>query len=573
MFIIFLLNILVNPLFSQGVLDEEFMVWVEFSDKNDIPYSLDKPHEFLTERAIERRQKSGVPIDFYDLPVNYEYVKTLADHVSGEVYYTSRWFNGAMIRVTGDFRVEQMDDFDFVTGVEVVKPLGVSDKKAAEQNDTLKKEQHRAGTQMKTVDVYGLDRNKFPIMNDYEHSYEFYLDETMEFIDLVNGQYLHNRGYNGEGVLIGVLDSGFRKVDQMAGFNHLWINNKVKGYKNFVEPGVSVFEAHTHGTYVLSVMAALLQDLYRGGAPEAEYWFMRTEDAGSEYVIEEYNWLAGIEFADSVGVDIINSSLGYTEFDDKDQNYVYSDLDGETTVAARAANIAYDKGILVVNSAGNYGNNQWQYIGTPADAHGTLSIGATNNIGDRVSFSSIGPSADGRIKPDIMAQGRSVPVVNLEDGVSGINGTSFASPLIASMSACLLQKFPDATNQDIRDAIVKSADRYFNPDTLFGYGIPDFKVASEILGKTYNDDSFVNLTVNPIGAESSLNFYIEYEDVVNIDIFNAAGNIVWQNSDIPVIQGFNELRPFRDLEYLVPGIYFIRLGFTNRTELIKALKI
>ncbi len=354
----------------------------------------------------------------------------------------------------------------------------------------------------------------------------------------------------------------------------LWEQDKILGYRDFVDPDGDIFNSHPHGTYVLSVMGGYLPGRYSGAALGASFWLLRTEDASSEFRIEEYNWLAGAEFADSVGADIINSSLGYTRFDNPAQNYEYSDLDGQTTIVARAANKAFSRGILVVNSAGNYGAQSWRYIGSPADAHGSLAVGGTNNEGQRVNFSSAGPSADGRVKPDIMAQAQGVAVLNLMGTTGNANGTSFSAPLIAGIAACLWQKFPEATNEQIRNAIVRSADRYMMPDSLYGYGIPDFGKAIVILGGQYHDDWPVAVVLNnPLLPDSGIRFFAESNETVSIDLINSSGQKMWTLNNIEVFSGYNEVRPFSNIEILASGIYIVRINFKNRTELIKAIKL
>ncbi|MFW5892295.1 MAG: S8 family serine peptidase [Bacteroidota bacterium] len=549
------------------------MVWVEFRDKENSPYTLENPGDFLSQRSLERRLKNNIPLDFYDLPVSPAYVETLTTDLEEQLklYYTSRWFNGALFEVNDELVTDLISDYEFVKSVEVVKPsLSQKPEKNTEQDEDS------SSTQSVNNNTPSNGSFKFPRVHYTamdEDNFYYQNDEVMEFIELVNGQYLHDKGYNGQGTIITVLDSGFKDVDKMEGFRYLWDTGKIMGYHDFVNPRGSIFDTHTHGTSVLSVMAGMLNQDYRGGAPDAYYYLVRTEDASTEFRIEEYNWLAGAEYADSVGADIINSSLGYSEFDDSAQNYIYNDLNGETTVAARAANMAFDRGILVVNSAGNYGNNNWQYIGTPADALGTLAIGGTDNQGERVSFSSIGPTADGRIKPDVMAQGRSVPVISISDQVMNANGTSFASPLMAAMAACLLQKHPEATNEQLRNAITRSADKYFNPDNFYGYGIPDFEAASLILQQEQKNQNIVSLSVNPISQKSSLKFFLEHEDKVMVELFNSKGHLVLRTNQLDANPGYNEIKPFTDVNSLASGIYFIRIGFSDRNELIKAIKL
>lgn len=377
-------------------------------------------------------------------------------------------------------------------------------------------------------------------------------------IEQINGNFLIADGFLGQGKIIAVLDAGFLAADQLSVFSHLWNTGRIGGTRDFVERQPNVFGSSPHGTYVLSVMAARRPGELMGTATEATYWLLRTEESANEFRIEEYNWLAGAELADSLGADIINSSLGYTRFDDPSQDYTYEQLDGETTVVARAANMAADKGMLVVNSAGNYAQQNWRYIGSPADSFGALSVGAVEISGERAAFSSFGPSADGRIKPDVMAHGRQVPVANTAEGVALANGTSFSSPVIAGMSAALWQKHPQSTAQQIKKAIIESGNRYLRPDTVFGHGIPDFVWASRLLQHNFQPEKQLVLYPNPISSETYISQYSDIDQQVNIEIFDLRGQLVFQ-LDYTLLSGYNRIQPFKQAHHFNNGIYLLRM--------------
>lgn len=547
------------------------MIWVEFSDKNHSPYSLSHPSEFLSSRALERRQKQNIPLDFYDLPVSPIYTETLLSDSLVEILYTSRWFNGALLSVQGEASLIQLMEYEFINQVENVKPSPESLESKSESNV--------GGLQFARTETPDSVAHWHDYTAVFPYSFVHTLNNYPYYgagsgqVSMLKGDVLHKNGYWGMGKVIALLDAGFRYVDSLEAFDYMWNHNRILGYKNFVAPGENVFEEHVHGAYVLSVMAAYLPGLFSGAALGASYWLLRTEDARSEFRIEEYNWLAGAEFADSVGADILNSSLGYTRFDDTSQDYTYDDLDGNTTVVARAANMAFSRGMLVVNSAGNYGSQNWRYIGSPADAHHAIAVGGTNAEGTRVGFSSIGPTPDGRIKPDIMAQGQGVAVINSFGSISNANGTSFAAPLISALAACLWQEFPYASNQEIKNAIIRSANRYFKPDNHYGFGIPDFELASALLKKQFEDPYFITLLHNPIMPESVIKFYNEKKGYVSLDLFNGSGQRIWSQENIAVNPGFNHIKPFSDFHQLTSGIYFIRVNFGHRSELLKAIKL
>jgi serine protease AprX len=536
------------------------MVWVQFKDKNHSGYSINRPHEFLSVKALERRRKMQIPVDNFDLPVSRIYVDSISSDAEYSLMYTSRWFNGALFKAASEDAVNRLKSYGFVSSIEITKP--------ATTKNTGKSSMQVMDNEY-TTSYSGISPFSVPVVRNPFNGY----GASEVQINMIKGKSLHSEGFWGEGITIAVLDGGFRSVDTMRAFDHLWSSGRILGYYDFVELNNELFQGHAHGTYVLSVMAGHLPGEYLGVAPMASYWLLRTEDAATEYRIEEYNWLAGAEFADSVGADIINSSLGYTMFDDPRQNYTYTDLDGATTVVSRAANLAYTRGMLVVNSAGNYGAAPWRYIGAPADGHGVLAVGGTDNNGIIARFSSRGPTPDGRIKPQVVAQGQTVAIVNYMGQVSTANGTSFSAPLIAGMAACLWQRYPDASNVHIKQAIIKSADRYLKPDSLYGYGMANFQKAVTILEKQIDESIFLKLIHNPLIAESAITFYNLTQETITIEMFNSSGQKVWSRADIVVVPGYNELRPFSDISSLTSGMYLIRVNFKDRSQLLKTIKL
>ena len=552
-------------LLLQAKAQDPVMVWVSFKDKDHSPFSLSRPHEFLSQRSLERRQRQMIPLDNTDLPVSPYYLNLIETFEGVKVYYTSKWLNGAMLRLESPAIYQDIAGLDFVVFSEIVKSYSGSTQSVS------------------PVDLRGMEMHDNALENSPEPVYSFHsvfadshypaYGATENQINMVNGSALHQRGFWGRGLKIALLDAGYRFVDSLEAFQYLWHHNKILGWRDFVNPGGNVFREHPHGTYVLSVMGGYLPGTYAGAALGASYWLIRTEDAATEFRIEEYNWLAGAELADSIGADIINSSLGYTRFDDPSQSYTYSQLDGQTTVVARAANYAFSKGILVVNSAGNYGAQTWQYIGSPADAPGVLAVGGTNSNGNRVNFSSVGPSADGRTKPDVMAQAQGVAVINLMGSIGQANGTSFSSPLVAAMAACLWQSFPLASADQLKEAIIKSADRYFEPDTLYGFGIPDFEIASQILNQQIKPSQALKIIKNPITIHSSLRIFADDAQEVTISIYNASGQSIFNFGNVLLYKGYNDIRAFEYIESMASGIYFVKVNFRNRTEMVKAIKL
>ncbi len=362
-------------------------------------------------------------------------------------------------------------------------------------------------------------------MNDLD--YGFAADQ----INIMEGEFLHNLGYLGNGMVIAVLDAGFTNVNTISAFTHLWNENRILGYWDFVNNNDSVFDKNAHGTAVLSTMAGIKSGEIIGTAPNASYWLLRSEDAPTETISEEYNWLAAAEFADSAGADIINSSLGYTTFDNPAEDHTYADMDGNTTIITKAADLAFSKGILVVNSAGNSGSETWHYIGAPADGKNVLSIGAVDHDGSCASFSSRGPTYDGRIKPNVTTIGKNSAIVNTDGNVVYGSGTSFSSPEMAGMAASLWQAFPTKTNAEIKDAIERSASQYNSPDANLGYGIPNFRKAYwYLLGIRIDDENqnqLLNVFPQPFNTEFNLLYYSAKEQTINVRIVDVVGKIIY----------------------------------------------
>lgn len=566
---LFSLLIIINAGFSQsaGFL---FKYRISFKDKNNSPYSVSNPSAFLTQKAINRRQNQGIAINQLDIPVNYFYIDSIRN-LGINIINQSRWFNSVIVSMTDTSALSSVRNYSFVKNVELVISLNKK-KKTSNNNTNALKSIYFSPKQL---------QNKYTANNkEFVENEDFVALKSMDYgmaflqINMLQGISLHNQGYMGQGMTIAVLDAGFYQVDAMNVFDSLWLNGQILGTRDFVMPGNNVFNESTHGMMVLSTMGANIQGQMVGTAPKANYWLLRTEDATSENLIEEDNWASGAEFADSIGVDLINSSLGYTTFDDAAMSHSYQDMDGRTTRVSQAATIAARKGILVVNSAGNSGGGWWKYIGAPADADSIITVGAVNNMGNYAAFSSIGPSYDNRIKPTVAALGEG-SVIATGGGVSTGNGTSFASPIICGMTACLWQAFPQKTNQDIIEAIRLSASQYYTPDSLLGYGIPNYPVAAILLSgnNIYNFDKDNSFNVFPNPFNDIL--YIAYNSLdsqnVRVEIFNLKGERLFAVNDIPRHMGYNSIT-INNLSGLTNGIYIVRITSGNKTSTQKVLK-
>ena len=428
---------------------------VSFKNKNNTTYSLAQPEAYLSARAIERRTAFNVPIDSTDLPVNQTYVSQVVA-LGTVVNNRSKWLNSITVHMTDSTIAQQIRALPFVKKAEYtgLRASGALVK----QNAKLQQES--------TID-YGTANNQ---------------------IEQMRGKFIHGLGYTGAGVVVAVLDAGFRNVNTNPGFDSLRLQGRLLGTKDFAVPGSNVYNEDAHGANVLSIMTGRLvgDTPYAGTAPHASYWLIRTEYAATEYMNEVDFWVSGIEFADSVGAEVVNSSLGYTTFDDPSMNYVYArDLNGNVSRASIAAGMAANKGILVCNSAGNEGSSAWKFIGAPADAHNIFAVGSNDASGLPSAFTSFGPSADGRTKPEISAQGSLTALINTSGTRSQGNGTSYSSPAFAGMLASFLQyyKTQSATRSvaTIRNAIIQSASLYDSPTSRLGHGIPNFETAYTLL--------------------------------------------------------------------------------------------
>jgi len=527
--------------------------FVPFTDKSGTPFSIAQPDQYLSQRALQRRAAQSIQIDITDLPVDPSYVQQVAA-TGAAVLNRSKWFNGVTVLVNDANQLAAVDALPF-TGVPTpVTRLanGTSTPKLEPEPDGKTASGNGGGTT-----DYGLGFNQ---------------------IDMLGGIPLHENGFRANGMLIAVLDAGFINVDNLPIFDSLRNENRIIATKDFVEGDLNVYGHHGHGTSVLSTMAGNIPGALVGTAPKANYILLRSEDGASENPIEEENWVAAAEFADSAGADLINSSLGYTTYDSTQFSHTYADMDGVTTRVTQGANIAASKGILVVASAGNEGSSAWQHIGSPADGINVLAIGAVDPTGTYASFSSQGPSADGRIKPDVVAQGKDAVIVSANQGV-GVqtgNGTSFSGPILCGMSACLWQMYPQLTNFQIMDAIRQSASQYNAPDALLGYGIPDFTFAQLVLsGFTPADveqDQLVSVYPVPFSNELRGNIYTATRHQAQIRLTDYAGRLVAETS---TWCGRNCYQTFTlsDLESTPAGVYVLSVITANSKFERKVLKV
>lgn len=506
--------------------------FVPFTDKDNTPYSINNPDEFLSNRAITRRENRNIPVTEQDLPVDPNYIFSIRNVPGVTFLYPLKWFNGAVFSVQDTSVLTEIRNFTFVKSDEIVHTspdLDLSGKKA------------------KVEKVKG----KSPKVNENND-----LGEAQAQIEQIGLDSLHLLEYTGRGILIGVLDAGYSEAKEIEAIAHLFDNDRIKGERDFVShSGSQLYSASTHGTAVLTTMAASKPGEIMGTAPDAEYLLIRTENGAAEfeYLVEEYNWAAGAEFADSAGADILNTSLGYTEFEDENQNHTYEDLDGNTTPITRASNIAFSKGMLVINSAGNLGNSSWKYISAPADGKDVLAVGGVNNNGSHVGFSGIGPNSAGQVKPDVAALGRSVASAHTSPAdIRLVSGTSFSAPLISGGAACLWQAYRQLSHEEIKQLIIESAHLYPESNVNLGYGIPNFRAAYDKLEEAEVDSIITrrkNQTlVYPNPASESITVITNGSG--DYTIHDVKGN--------KLSSGMIERKKIINIQSYMPGVYILK---------------
>jgi subtilisin family serine protease len=412
-----------------------FAYFVQFTDK------MGSNRVALSDIALEKRTTRGIAIDSLDYAVSPIYIDSLRQ-MGCRIYHTSRWMNGATIE-TDSNTIQRIAQWSFVDTVYVTR------REAKDERQEVKGERREAQG----------ERQEGTWLSDPQ-------------TEQLHLHLLHEAGFHGQGVTMAVVDGGFQNVNTLSAFDA--VREQIRGIYDTTDDTDSVTgTTGNHGVKCFGTIAAITPE-YQGAATAAQYYLIRSEENATESPKEMDNWVAAIELADSLGVDIASTSLGYAMFDDDCFTLSYSDMDGKSTRSSRTATIASRKGMLLVVAAGNEGNKAWHYIASPADADSILTVGAVDVQDSIAGFSSWGPTADGRVKPEVCARGHQTALINpVDNSVVHSNGTSFACPIVAGMAACLWSALPHATNMEIRQRIIASADRYTAPHPQYGYGIPD----------------------------------------------------------------------------------------------------
>ena len=542
--------IILTNLFSQSY----YKFAVYFSDKSPVgyPYSISTPTDFLSQRSIDRRTRYNISITARDLPVAPSYIAgVLAISDSISFYNKSKWMNCIVVGTADSTLADSIDQLSYVTQVKWIYK-GPRPTTAADFPNPV------GPTVTLTGNGYGID---------------YGVTDTQ--VTMMSVDYLHRRNYHGMGMVIAILDAGFTNASVVTGFDHLRDSSRILGTWDFVVNEQSVEGDNGHGCNVFSCMGGYIPGQFMGTAPQASFWLLRTEDAPTETVSEEYNWLAGAEFADSAGADVINSSLGYTTFDFPSMDHTYADLNGNTTIISQAARLVARTGMIVCNAAGNSGANAWHYIGAPADADSILAVGAVKSNRANAAFSSYGPSADGRVKPDVSAMGEQAYILGTFGYPEPGNGTSFASPILCGAVACLWGKHPDKSNVEIMDAVRRSAHVYSTPTDQYGYGIPNFGVADKLLDQVSFGNYFNNQTIqvypNPVvGLTLSFDFYSNLSEEIYISISDAQGKTVYSQTLQVYEKSLDTYTIALDKE-LARGVYMLNIYTSQKNFYTKFL--
>ena len=422
---------------------------ISLTDKAETEYSLKKPQKFLSKKAIERRKRQGLRIDSTDLPVCKTYIDAIRN-VGVKIVVTGKWDNFVTVSCNDTTLINRIAQLPFVAKTERVWIAPNMFEWKGDKRDSLIN-----NPKIYKDSIYG---------------------PAITQIQMSKADKLHEAGFRGQGMTIAVIDAGFHNADRITAMQNI----QVLGTKDFVDSNADIYGESSHGMSVLSCIGMNQPNVMVGTAPEASFWLLRTEDEYSEHLVEQDYWAAAVEFADSVGVDVVNTSLGYYSFDDKEKDYRLRDLDGKFALMSRQAARMADKGMVLVCSAGNSGSNAWKKITPPGDAENVLTVGAIDKQGQLAPFSSIGTTADGRIKPDVVAVGLASDVMRTNGNQGRANGTSFASPIMCGMVACLWQALPQLTAKEIIELVRSVGDRADYPDNIYGYGVPDMWKAYEM---------------------------------------------------------------------------------------------
>ncbi len=535
---ILVLNVFLLLINFSSFSQERYRYLILFKDKSNSGYSLDKPEEFLSKKSLLRREKNQVQLNEQDLPVNPTYLKEI-NALGAKIVYPLKWINGALIQMTPSLKNKVLSN------------------------------QHVKGLYY----PFAIDSSVTNTGNSIHKGALFYAKETTEIlygssntqIVQIGIDHMHKAGITGNEVLITLLDDGFTNTTSLPTFKKLMEDNRIIATMATSPDRKSVFEKGTHGTNVLSVISGYTDNNMIGGAYKAKIALAQTEESEWEKLVEEVNWIRGAEWADSLGTDIISSSLGYSQFDLPLYNHQYNQLNGNTTLVTKAANWASDRGITCVISAGNEGSSAWKYITAPADAIDILSVGAVSSSSIKIGFSSLGPSSDGRLKPDVCALGSGVRAADTDGSFGYFSGTSFSAPLVCSLVAGLMEQFPKQKASSIRDIIRKSSTLASAPNNFLGYGVPSYEKAVELISPVLETklpkEHTISIYPNPVEIGGNLHLSAGETMDYEVEILSIHGQIIqqfhWKGEEKNISLG-----PIQ------PGKYFFRIKSAYLPQII-----
>jgi serine protease AprX len=564
----YLVFILCGLVFSFSAKSQYSRYIIRLNDKIGSSFSISNPSAYLSAKAIARRSRYKISIDSTDLPIRTAYIDSIRAVPNVIILNTSKWLNQVCIKTSDPTALTKISSFSFVknsspVAVRMIQPLPVESAKTDEYN--------QQPVPLRVNDIaspFGMTGVQ-DLFNYGSNAGQVHIHE---------GEYLHNLGFHGEGITIAMLDAGFNNYKNNPAFDSLRLLNQILGTWDYVANEQSVNEDHAHGAWCLSIIGANEPGKIIGTAPKAKFWLLRTEDAGSEYPVEEENWVAAAEFADSAGADIITSSLGYSDFDDHSFDHSYIQRDGKTAMISIGATLAVKKGMLVTNSAGNSGTaaTDAKFVICPADADSVLTIGSTNVSGIISNFSSWGPNGAGKLKPNVVSVGGPAIAADVVTGnpFAG-NGTSFSNPNLCGLIACLWQAYPEFSNMEIIQALQKSASQYTNPDNRYGYGIPNMRIAYLDLQqqrtiKNYQQvlgDSWIKAYPVPFNDNLSILLKAQLNGNSSLRLIDMNGKTIEIKNTV-IQQGTIYTITFNKLKLISKGVYTIQYtDGKNKTSL------
>ncbi len=526
---------------------------IQFTNKGTNPFNISTPSQYLSARAISRRNRYNISVDSFDLPIVPRYIDSVLSRGSVTLLSKSKWLNQILIQCSDQATINKILTLPFVKSA---KGVGYRPSVNTPRFDeTVQPAPPFTLAQRGQADAFSYGNNYNQL-----HIHE--------------GEYLHNLGFSGQGMMIGVLDAGFSSYKTIPFFDSIRNNGQVLGERDFVAFDNSVNEDDSHGMFCLSTMAANYPGKMVGTAPKANYWLIRTENAASEFPIEEHNWVVGAEFLDSCGADMISSSLGYNTFDDPSFDHTYNEFYKNATTVTQGATVAAKRGMIVMNSAGNEGGNGWKYLIFPADADSVCAVGAVSQTGIVAGFTSY--DYPGKMKPNIASVGLGTVLAGFGNNTTTSNGTSYANPNIAGLIACLWQAFPEFNNMQILDAVYRSCPNYNNPNDRTGYGLPNMRLAYQILEQkrfSIFTDGFLKVMSTLFSNNNKLQVKIKAPESgkISLRLIDMMGRTV---DKIETIVNQNSIYQFSfsNAFNLSRGVYFVQYVGASEKQTVKVLK-